>query len=192
MVKLDRIYTRGGDAGETSLGNGARVAKSSLRVAAYGEVDEANAVIGIARLYVEGTEDLVLGRIQNDLFDLGADLCVPIEDEAPQYPPLRVTQAQVDWLEGQIDRMNAELAPLTTFVLPGGSFAAAFLHQARTVVRRAERVLVELLGTPDEKVNRLVLMYLNRLSDLLFVMSRYVNGKGAGDVLWVPAANRDG
>jgi cob(I)alamin adenosyltransferase len=192
MVKLDRIYTRGGDAGETSLGNGARVAKSSLRVAAYGEVDEANAVIGIARLYVEGTEDLVLGRIQNDLFDLGADLCVPIEDEAPQYPPLRVTQAQVDWLEGQIDRMNAELAPLTSFVLPGGSFAAAFLHQARTVVRRAERVLVELLGTPDEKVNRLVLMYLNRLSDLLFVMSRYVNGKGAGDVLWVPAANRDG
>jgi len=168
------------------------VAKSSLRVAAYGEVDEANAVIGIARLYVEGTEDLVLGRIQNDLFDLGADLCVPIEDEAPQYPPLRVTQAQVDWLEGQIDRMNAELAPLTSFVLPGGSFAAAFLHQARTVVRRAERVLVELLGTPDEKVNRLVLMYLNRLSDLLFVMSRYVNGKGAGDVLWVPAANRDG
>ena len=192
MVKLDRIYTRGGDAGETSLGNGARVAKSSLRVAAYGEVDEANAVIGIARLYVEGTEDLVLGRIQNDLFDLGADLCVPIEDEAPQYPPLRVTQAQVDWLEGQIDRMNAELAPLTSFVLPGGRFAAAFLHQARTVVRRAERVLVELLGTPDEKVNRLVLMYLNRLSDLLFVMSRYVNGKGAGDVLWVPAANRDG
>ncbi len=168
------------------------MAKSSLRVAAYGEVDEANAVIGIARLYVEGTEDLVLGRIQNDLFDLGADLCVPIEDEAPQYPPLRVTQAQVDWLEGQIDRMNAELAPLTSFVLPGGSFAAAFLHQARTVVRRAERVLVELLGTPDEKVNRLVLMYLNRLSDLLFVMSRYVNGKGAGDVLWVPAANRDG
>ena len=168
------------------------MAKSSLRVAAYGEVDEANAVIGIARLYVEGTEDLVLGRIQNDLFDLGADLCVPIEDEAPQYPPLRVTQAQVDWLEGQIDRMNAELAPLTSFVLPGGSFAAAFLHQARTVVRRAERVLVELLGTPDEKVNRLVLMYLNRLSDLLFVMSRYVNERGGNDVLWVPAANRDG
>jgi cob(I)alamin adenosyltransferase len=197
MVKLDRIYTRGGDAGETSLGNGARVAKSSLRVAAYGEVDEANAVIGIARLYVEGSEDLLLGRIQNDLFDLGADLCVPIEDAAPKYPPLRVTQAQVDWVEGQIDRMNAELAPLTSFVLPGGNFAAAFLHQARTVVRRAERVLVELLGTPDEKVNRLVLMYLNRLSDLLFVMSRYVNGKGAGDVLWVPgagppAANRDG
>ena len=127
MVKLDRIYTRGGDAGETSLGNGARVAKSSLRVAAYGEVDEANAVIGIARLYVEGTEDLVLGRIQNDLFDLGADLCVPIEDEAPQYPPLRVTQAQVDWLEQEIDRLNAALAPLSSFILPGGTPAAAII-----------------------------------------------------------------
>jgi len=167
------------------------VAKSSARVAAYGDVDEANAVLGIARLYLEGAEDAVLGRIQNDLFDVGADLCVPIE-EAPKYPPLRVTQAQVDWLEGQIDRMNAEMAPLASFVLPGGTPAAAFLHQARTVTRRAERVLVGLLAAPDEAVNRLVLAYLNRLSDLLFVMSRYVNGKGAGDVLWVPAAGRDG
>jgi len=191
MVKLDKIYTRGGDSGETSLGNGARVAKSSARVCAYGEVDEANAVIGIARLYVEGAEGLALGRIQNDLFDVGADLCVPIE-EAPKYPPLRVTQGQVDWLEREIDRMNAELAPLASFVLPGGSPAAAFLHQARTVVRRAERALVDLLAAPDEAVNRLVLVYLNRLSDLLFVMSRYVNGRGAGDVLWQPAANRDG
>ena len=191
MVKLDKIYTRGGDAGETSLGNGARVAKSSPLVASYGDVDEANSVIGIARLYVAGADDLVLARIQNDLFDIGADLCVPIE-ENPKYPPLRVTQSQVDWLEGQIDRMNAELSPLTSFILPGGSPAAAFLHQARTVVRRAERLVVELLSTPDEAVNRLVLVYLNRLSDLLFVMSRYVNDKGAHDVQWVPAANRDG
>jgi cob(I)alamin adenosyltransferase len=191
MVKLDQIYTRGGDAGETSLGNGARVAKSSLRVASYGEVDEANAVIGIARLHLEGEADTILAHIQNDLFDLGADLCVPIEDD-PKYPPLRITQSQVDWLEAQIDQMNAELAPLTSFILPGGSPAAAFLHQARTVTRRAERVLVALLATPDESINRLVLIYLNRLSDLLFVMSRYVNNKGAADVLWVPAAGRHG
>jgi cob(I)alamin adenosyltransferase len=185
MVKLDKIYTRGGDSGETSLGNGARVAKSDPRVAAYGDVDEANTIIGIVRLYVTGPDNLVLARIQNDLFDLGADLCMPIE-ENPKHPPLRVTQAQVDWLEGQIDRMNAELAPLTSFILPGGSPAAAFLHQARTVIRRAERLVVHLLSMPDEAVNRLVLVYLNRLSDLLFVMSRYVNDKGAHDVLWVP------
>jgi cob(I)alamin adenosyltransferase len=191
MVKLDKIYTRGGDTGETSLGNGARVAKSSPRVAAYGDVDEANATLGLVRLHLTGAEDLLLARIQNDLFDIGADLCVPIV-ENPEYPALRVTQAQVDWLEGQIDRMNAELAPLTSFILPGGTPAAAFLHQARTVIRRAERLVVHLLETPDEAVNRLVLVYLNRLSDLLFVMSRYVNGKGTQDILWVPAANRDG
>jgi cob(I)alamin adenosyltransferase len=185
MVKLDKIYTRGGDAGETSLGNGGRVAKSSARVASYGEVDEANAVLGIVRLHTDGPVDFILARIQNDLFDVGADLCVPIV-ENPEHPPLRVTQAQVDWLEEMIDRLNADLAPLTSFVLPGGTPAAAYLHQARTVVRRAERVLVGLLATPDEAVNRLVLVYLNRLSDLLFVMSRYVNNKGAGDVLWVP------
>jgi cob(I)alamin adenosyltransferase len=192
MVKLDKIYTRGGDAGETSLGNGTRVAKSSLRVASYGEVDEANAVIGIARLHLEGEADAILAHIQNDLFDLGADLCVPIEEAEQKYPPLRVTQSQVDWLEQKIDRMNAELSPLTSFILPGGSPGAAFLHQARTVVRRAERVLVELLATPGEPINRLVLIYLNRLSDLLFVMARYVNNKGASDVLWVPAAGRAG
>lgn len=191
MVKLDKIYTRGGDTGETSLGNGERVAKSSARVAAYGDVDEANAVIGIVRLYVTGADDLVLARIQNDLFDVGADLCMPIVED-PEYPALRVTQPQVDWLEAQIDRMNADLAPLASFILPGGAPAAAFLHQARTVVRRAERFVVHLLSMPDEAVNRLVLVYLNRLSDLLFVMSRYVNDKGAHDVLWVPAANRDG
>jgi len=189
MVKLDKIYTRGGDAGETSLGDGTRVPKSSARVAAYGDVDEANAVLGIVRLHVTGADDLVLARIQNDLFDIGADLCVPIT-ENPDYPPLRVTQAQVDWLEGQIDRMNAELSPLNSFVLPGGTPAAAFLHQARTVVRRAERLVVALISAPDEAVNRLVLIYLNRLSDLLFVMSRYVNGRGANDVLWVPGASR--
>ncbi len=191
MVKLDRIYTRGGDAGETSLGDGTRVAKSAARVAAYGDVDEANCVLGIVRLHVEGADDAVLARIQNDLFDVGADLCVPIVEQ-PEYPALRVTQAQVDWLEGQIDRMNAALPPLNSFVLPGGSPAAAFLHQARTVVRRAERLVVALLAVPDEAVNRLVLVYLNRLSDLLFVMSRHVNGQGANDVLWVPAANREG
>lgn len=191
VVKLDKIYTRGGDSGDTSLGDGSRVAKSSARVAAYGDVDEANSVIGVVRLYVTGADDAVLARIQNDLFDVGADLCVPIE-QAPQYPPLRVTQSQVDWLEGQIDRMNAALQPLSSFILPGGTPGSAFLHQARTVVRRAERVLVTLLAAPDEAVNRLVLVYLNRLSDLLFVMARHVNDQGAGDVLWVPAANRNG
>ncbi|MDE8342252.1 MAG: cob(I)yrinic acid a,c-diamide adenosyltransferase [Acidocella sp.] len=191
MVKLDKIYTRGGDTGDTSLGNGERVPKSSLRVAAYGEVDEANAILGIVRLHVSGADDAVLARIQNDLFDVGADLCVPIK-ETPEFPQLRVTQPQVDWLEAQIDRMNAALPALNSFILPGGTPAAAFLHQARTVVRRAERVLVGLLANPDEPVNRLVLVYLNRLSDLLFVMSRFVNELGARDVLWVPAANRNG
>ncbi|GLR65793.1 cob(I)yrinic acid a,c-diamide adenosyltransferase [Acidocella aquatica] len=191
MVKLDKIYTRGGDTGETSLGDGTRVAKSSLRVTAYGEVDEANAVLGLARLHATPASDTLLARIQNDLFDLGADLCVPIE-EAPKYPPLRITQAQVDWLEAQMDRLNADLAPLNSFILPGGTPAAAFLHQARTVVRRAERATVHLLASPHEAVNRLVLVYLNRLSDLLFVLSRVENGQGAGDVLWAPAANRDG
>ncbi|MDE8346960.1 MAG: cob(I)yrinic acid a,c-diamide adenosyltransferase [Acidocella sp.] len=189
MVKLDKIYTRGGDGGETSLGNGARVAKSAARVAAYGDVDEANAVLGIVRLHMSGADDAMLARIQNDLFDVGADLCVPIED-APEYPPLRVVAGQVEWLEAQIDRMNGDLAPLASFILPGGSPACAFLHQARTVVRRAERMVVALLAEPEERVNRVVLAYLNRLSDFLFVMSRYVNDKGAGDVLWVPGASR--
>jgi cob(I)alamin adenosyltransferase len=191
MVKLDKIYTRGGDAGETSLGDGARVPKSSARVTAYGDVDEANSVLGIVRLHTTGATDSLLARIQNDLFDVGADLCVPIS-ENPKYPPLRVTQNQVDFLELQIDRINANLAPLNSFILPGGSPAAAFMHQARTVVRRAERLVVHLLETPGEACNRLVLIYLNRLSDLLFVLARDVNGGGANDVLWVPAANRDG
>lgn len=192
MVKLDKIYTRGGDQGETSLGNGARVAKSSARIAALGEVDEANAAIGLARLEGEGPIDAILARIQNDLFDLGADLCTPIrEDEAPGAA-LRIVPAQVAWLEARIDAVTAELAPLTSFILPAGSAGAARLHFARTVARRAERAVVALLEIPDEPVNRLVLAYLNRLSDLLFVLARAANGMGGADTLWVPAASRHG
>lgn len=192
MVKLDKIYTRGGDQGETSLGNGARVAKSSARIAALGEVDEANAAIGLARLEGAGPIDAILARIQNDLFDLGADLCTPIrEDEAPGTA-LRIVPAQVAWLEARIDAVTAELAPLTSFILPAGSAGAARLHFARTVARRAERAVVALLEIPDEPVNRLVLAYLNRLSDLLFVLARAANGMGGADTLWVPAASRHG
>jgi cob(I)alamin adenosyltransferase len=189
MVKLDKIYTRGGDHGETSLGNGARVPKSSLRIAALGEVDEANATIGMARLYSAGPEDEALARIQNDLFDLGADLCVPIEEG---QPALRITQAQIDWLEAQIDHATAELEPLTSFILPAGVQGAVALHLARTVARRAERAVVHLTELPDEAVNRLVLVYLNRLSDLLFVLARMANAGGMLDVLWVPQGGRDG
>ncbi|MDD2705456.1 MAG: cob(I)yrinic acid a,c-diamide adenosyltransferase [Acidocella sp.] len=190
MVKLDKIYTRGGDHGETSLGDGARVAKSSARIAALGEVDEANAALGVARLHMDAAADALLARIQNDLFDIGADLCVPIHEGAA--PALRIRQAQVEWLETQIDQLNAGLTPLTSFILPAGVPGAAFLHLARTVVRRAERVVVHLLETPDEAVNRLVLVYLNRLSDLLFVLARVVNGNGAEDVLWAPARDANG
>ena len=189
MVKLDKIYTRGGDAGETSLGDGSRVAKSSSRIAAIGDVDEVNTVLGLARLHLAGAEDALLARLQNDLFDLGADLCVPIVEDPPSAP-LRVTQGQVDWLEAQIDRINAELPVLMSFILPGGTPAGAFLHQARVVARRAERMVVALLAEPDQAVNRLVLIYLNRLSDLLFVLSRHVNNQGADDVLWVPGGSR--
>jgi cob(I)alamin adenosyltransferase len=188
MVKLDKIYTRGGDGGQTSLGDGSRIAKTSPRIAAMGDVDEANASIGLVRLHSTGADDAILARIQNDLFDLGADLCTPFE-ESPAYKPLRIISEQIDWLESQIDRMNAELPALTSFILPGGTPAAAYLHQARTVTRRAERSLVAMA---EGELNPLALIYLNRLSDLLFVMSRYVNGRGAGDVLWVPAGSRDG
>jgi cob(I)alamin adenosyltransferase len=187
MVRLTRIYTRGGDAGETSLGDGARVAKTDARVAAFGTVDEANAAIGVARLHVSGDADAMLGRIQNDLFDLGADLCTP-EEENPAYAPLRVTEGQVERLEREIDAMNETLAPLNSFVLPGGSPAAAHLHVARTVTRRAERLIVALAAR--EKVNPAALRYANRLSDHLFVMSRHLNDNGARDVLWVPGGNR--
>ncbi len=189
MVKLTRIYTRGGDAGETSLGDGSRVPKGDRRVAAYGTVDEANATVGLARLHSTGLPeaDAMLGRIQNDLFDLGADLCTP-EEENPKYPPLRIVQAQVDRLEAEIDAMNAGLAPLTSFILPGGSPAAAHLHLARTVVRRAERLIADLAR--HEPVTPAALKYVNRLSDHLFVLGRVVNRNGADDVLWVPGANR--
>jgi cob(I)alamin adenosyltransferase len=195
MVRLTRIYTRGGDKGQTSLGDGSRVPKHDLRVAAYGTVDEANAVLGLARLHTGGRPDdalladadAMLARIQNDLFDLGADLCTP-EQENPAYPPLRIIDMQVDRLEAEIDRMNEQLSPLNSFILPGGSPAAAFLHQARTVARRAEREMTEL--ALHETVGEPALKYINRLSDHLFVLGRYLNDKGAADVLWVPGLTR--
>jgi len=187
VVQLTRIYTRGGDKGRTSLADGRRVPKHDLRVAAYGTVDEANAVIGTARLHAGADYDPLLGRIQNDLFDVGADLATP-EAEAPAYPPLRVVATQVEWLEGEIDRLNADLEPLKSFVLPGGSAGSAWLHMARTVTRRAERDCTALMD--QEPVNPEALRYLNRLSDLLFVMARHCNEKGAADVLWVPGKNR--
>jgi cob(I)alamin adenosyltransferase len=187
MVRLTKIYTRGGDKGETSLGDGARVPKHDLRVEAYGTVDEANATVGLARLHTAGEPDAMLSRIQNDLFDLGADLCTP-ETENPKYPPLRVSQAQIDRLEREIDAMNAKLKPLDSFILPGGTPAAAYLHLARTVARRAERLITQL--ATREAVNKLAIAYINRLSDHLFVLARHVNDDGAKDVLWVPGKNR--
>src|SRR5579864_8768200 len=187
MVRLTRIYTRGGDKGETSLGDGSRVAKQSLRVEAFGTVDEANAAIGLARLHTEGEADQMLARIQNDLFDLGADLCT-LESGRRAAGALRIVAAQVKRLETEIDRMNAELAPLTSFVLPGGSMAAAYLHLARTVTRRAERLVCALAAA--EPVNPEAVKYLNRLSDHLFVLGRHLNDNGAKDVLWQPGATR--
>jgi cob(I)alamin adenosyltransferase len=187
MVRLTRIYTRGGDRGETSLGDGSRAPKQALRVAAFGTVDEANAAIGLARLHAEGEVDAALARIQNDLFDLGADLCTP-EGGARGAKALRIQPAQVERLEREIDAWNADLAPLDSFVLPGGAAGAAHLHLARTVVRRAERLVAELAAA--DTVNAEALKYLNRLSDHLFVLSRHVNERGARDVLWRPGANR--
>jgi cob(I)alamin adenosyltransferase len=190
MVVLNKIYTRSGDAGSTALGTGERVSKHSARIAAYGTVDETNAVIGVARTHLAADPklDQMLSRIQNDLFDLGADLCAPDRDGAQQR--LRVSDAQTKRLEDEIDAMNAELTPLRSFVLPGGTPAAAALHVARTVCRRAERAMVELSAIPGEQVSAPALKYINRLSDLLFVASRYVNDRGAKDVLWVPGQNR--
>jgi cob(I)alamin adenosyltransferase len=186
MVRLTKIYTRGGDGGRTSLGDGARVAKHDLRVAAYGTVDEANAAIGLARVHAGADVDAMLARIQNDLFDLGADLCRPGDD--PQDGALRIQPSQVERLEREIDALNARLKPLESFVLPGGTPASAHLHLARTIVRRAERLSVQLAG--EQPVNRFALHYLNRLSDHLFVLARCVNDDGAADVLWVPGAHR--
>jgi cob(I)alamin adenosyltransferase len=195
MVKLTRIYTRGGDTGETSLGRGERIAKHDPRVEAYGTVDEANSVIGLARATIERTVkndalrvhvDDMLKRIQNDLFDLGADLCTI--DAKPGEPALRVVPAQTERLESEIDAMNGELSPLNSFVLPGGSEAAAWLHLARTVSRRAERCMTALAA--DQSVSPEAIKYINRLSDHLFVLARKLNDNGGSDVLWVPGANR--
>ncbi len=186
MVKLTRIYTRGGDGGETSLGDGTRVAKHARSIEAIGAVDEANAAIGVACLDIEGEFAAMLERIRNDLFDLGADLCRP--EGAKKEGALRMTTAQTARLEGEIDALNAELAPLSSFVLPGGTRAAAHLHVARTAVRRAERAITALASA--EPVNAEAVGYINRLSDHLFVLARTLNGKGKNDVLWRPGENR--
>ncbi len=191
MVVLNKIYTRTGDAGTTALGSGQRVAKDAPRIAAYGTVDETNAAIGLARIHLalaDAKIDAMLSRIQNDMFDLGADLCVP--DQGDGKPRLRVSDAQVKRLEDEIDAMNSELTPLRSFVLPGGTPAAAALHVARTVCRRAEREMVALASLDGEQVSAPAMKYINRLSDLLFVASRYVNDRGKSDTLWVPGENR--
>lgn len=189
MVKLDKIYTRGGDKGQTSLGDGTRVAKHDPRVSAYGTVDECNSILGLARLHMAGdaAADAMLGRIQNDLFDLGADLCTP-EQENPKWPPLRMVAEQTQRLEREIDAMNDAIPPLQSFILPGGSPAAAWLHLARTVARRAERAMT--VAAETTPVNPEAIKYINRLSDHLFVMGRRLNDNGAKDVLWVPGKNR--
>jgi cob(I)alamin adenosyltransferase len=190
MVVLNRIYTRTGDDGTTALGSGARRKKYDLRVAAYGTLDEVNAALGIVRLHTaeDAALDPALARIQNDLFDVEADLC--LSEKGPGGARLTVTDAQVNWIEGEIDRLNDGLKPLRSFVLPGGSAAAAYLHLARTMCRRAERIMVELRDQPGETVTDASLQYVNRLSDFLFVASRYANDSGARDVLWAPGQNR--
>jgi cob(I)alamin adenosyltransferase len=190
MVRLTRIYTKGGDKGRTSLGGGKRVPKHAIRVEAYGTVDEANAAIGLARLHASKAADAMLMRIQNDLFDLGADLAVPDDGKPLGYEPLRVTATQTDRVEKDIDLLNKDLQPLKSFVLNGGTPAAAALHLARTVARRAERLMVALAQDPGEHVNRDGLKYINRVSDFLFVAARAVNDNGNVDVLWIPGKNR--
>ena len=189
MVTLNKIYTRTGDGGETRLATGEPVAKDDRRVEAYGAVDETNASIGLARLH-GGELDSLLARIQNELFDLGADLSTPERDKPLGWEPLRIVDGQVEWLEAEIDRLNANLGPLTSFILRGGSPLAAHLHHACTVCRRAERAVVTLMRTEGEVVSPAALKYLNRLSDLLFVAARHANGRGADDVLWQPGATR--
>jgi cob(I)alamin adenosyltransferase len=192
MVVLNRIYTRTGDDGTTALGTGERRKKYDLRIAAYGTLDEVNATIGLVRVHAAGDAqlDAILARIQNDLFDVEADLCMPDQGKGPGGARLSVTAAQVSWLEQQIDRLNGDLAPLKSFILPGGSPASAYLHLARTVCRRGERLMVELADQPGEPVSAPALQYVNRLSDFLFVAGRYANQNGATDVLWVPGQNR--
>ena len=189
MVYLNRIYTKTGDGGETSLGDGQRIPKTDLRIVAYGGVDELNSVLGLCLSSSPDAElATMLQRIQNDLFDVGADLCVPEPEQAPEYPPLRVTTAQVEQLERWIDASNERLTPLKSFILPGGSLAAAHLHHARTVCRRVEVGILALAAR--DRINPQVIIYLNRLSDLLFVLARVANDDGKADVLWVPGANR--
>jgi cob(I)alamin adenosyltransferase len=192
MVRLNKIYTKTGDDGTTGLAAGPRRLKSDLRVEAYGCTDEANSAIGIARLHTAGEPvvDAMLMRIQNDLFDLGADLATPETGKDLGYEPLRIVEAQVKRLEEEIDLLNGELDPLRSFILPGGSAASAHLHLARTIARRAERIMVDLVRKPDETVSAPALHYINRLSDFLFVAARYLNAKGRADVLWVPGKNR--
>jgi cob(I)alamin adenosyltransferase len=193
MVVLNRIYTRTGDAGETALGTGERLSKAHIRISAYGTVDETNATIGVARLHLGDMPklDAMLARIQNELFDLGADLCVPDRGEKLEFEPLRILPKQYERIETEIDELNAELSPLRSFVLPAGHAAAAQLHVCRTVCRRAERLVVELAAIEDEHVSEGAVAYINRLSDFFFVASRWVNFKaGSGDVLWVPGKTR--
>ena len=192
MVVLSKIYTRTGDDGTTALGSGRRVAKYDLRVECYGTLDETNAAIGLARVHTDSSDptlDAMLARIQNDLFDLGAELCYPDESKDARGR-LSVSDAQVERLEGEIDALNRELQPLRSFVLPGGTPAASFLHLARTISRRGERLMVALASRPNEPVGAAALRYINRLSDFLFVAARYANDKGKSDVLWVPGQNR--
>jgi cob(I)alamin adenosyltransferase len=192
MVKLNKIYTRTGDDGTTGLATGERVQKWDLRVESYGAVDETNSAIGVARLHCGADADLdrMLGRIQNDLFDLGADLATPERDKPLGWTPLRIVESQVKRLETEIDQLNAAILPLESFILPGGSALSAYLHVARTICRRAERLIAELASNPGEKVSAPALAYANRLSDFLFVAARRANENGAADVLWVPGQNR--
>lgn len=190
MVRLNKIYTRTGDDGTSGLATGERRPKSDLRFEVIGAVDEVNAVLGLARLHAEGTMDGLLARVQNDLFDLGADLATPEGEEPLPFERLAVAPSQVEWLEEEIDRLNGDLSPLRSFVLPAGTPASAHLHHARTVARRAERLMVALSRRDGEAVSQAALRYVNRLSDLLFVAARHANAHGASDVLWVPGANR--
>jgi cob(I)alamin adenosyltransferase len=192
MVKLNKIYTKTGDGGTTGLASGPRRSKSDLRIESFGAVDEANAALGLAMLHIGDQAQLgeMLIRIQNDLFDLGADLATPDTGETPEWEPLRIVESQVERLETEIDLLNAELSPLNSFILPGGSALSAYLHLARTISRRAERLMVALKEKDGEIVSTAALKYVNRLSDFLFVAARYANDKGKADVLWVPGKNR--